>query len=120
MEKRYLRPDGSVRWAEVEVVAMWPEGDDPVWHMAIAQDVTERKRAEEALRESERSQKLILDHLPVGVILSSVGEERAVYQNPRFLELFGYSIEQFPTVADWWLIPTRRIENRSPRSGSDA
>ena len=102
MEKRYLRPDGSVRWAEVEVVAMWPEGDDPVWHMAIAQDVTERKRAEEALRESERSQKLILDHLPVGVILSSVGEERAVYQNPRFLELFGYSIEQFPTVADWW------------------
>jgi len=54
MEKRYLRPGGSVRWAEVEVVAMWPEGDDPVWHMAIVQDVTERSQAEERLREYER------------------------------------------------------------------
>ena len=43
MEKRYFRPDGSVRWIEVEAVAMWPEGDLPVWHMAIVQDVTERK-----------------------------------------------------------------------------
>lgn len=68
----------------------------------IMQDVTEYKQSREALRESERTQKLILDHLSVGVILSSVDEERAVYQNPKFLELFGYSIESFPTVADWW------------------
>ena len=53
-EKRYLRPDGTVRWVEIEVVVMWPEGDDPVWHMAIVQDVTERSQAEERLREYER------------------------------------------------------------------
>jgi len=45
MEKRYLRPDGSVRWAEIEVAAMWPEAGTPVWHMAIVQDTTERKQA---------------------------------------------------------------------------
>ncbi len=71
---------------------------------AIMQDVTERKQAEAALRERERTQKLILDHLQVGVVLSTVGEERAVYQNPRFLELFGYSIQQYPTVAEWWTL----------------
>jgi PAS domain S-box-containing protein len=54
MEKRYLRPDGSVRWVEAEIVAMWADGEKPDWHMAIVQDITERKRAEERLREYER------------------------------------------------------------------
>jgi len=54
IEKRYLRPDGSVRWAEVRVAAMWPEGAPPDWHMAIVQDITERKETGERLREYER------------------------------------------------------------------
>jgi PAS domain S-box-containing protein len=54
MEKRYVRPDGSVRWVEAEVVTMAPEGDNPVWHMAIVQDITDRKQAETRLREYER------------------------------------------------------------------
>jgi PAS domain S-box-containing protein len=54
IEKRYLRPDGSIRWAEVEVVAMWAKGEEPAWHMAIVQDVTDRKQSEERLREYER------------------------------------------------------------------
>src|SRR5579862_3708793 len=54
LEKRYIRPDGSVRWVEAEIVAMAPEGEKPDWHMAIVQDITERKRAEERLLEYER------------------------------------------------------------------
>jgi PAS domain S-box-containing protein len=54
IEKKYFRPDGSVRWVHVEAAATCPEGQLPVWHMAIVQDVTERKRAKERLREFER------------------------------------------------------------------
>jgi len=54
MEKRYLRPDGSVRWVEVAIVAMGPEGQIPTWHMAIVQDITGRREAEKRLREYER------------------------------------------------------------------
>jgi len=54
IEKKYLRPDGSIRWAEVEVVAMWHEGEKPSWHMAIVQDITERKRSGEKLQEYEK------------------------------------------------------------------
>jgi PAS domain S-box-containing protein len=55
LKKRYFRPDGSIRWVEVDVVAMWPEGQNPLWHMAIVQDITDRKLAEEALRSSEEN-----------------------------------------------------------------
>jgi PAS domain S-box-containing protein len=53
MDKRYLRPDGSVRWVRILVVPMWSKGDKQRWHMALVQDITERRQAEEALRESE-------------------------------------------------------------------
>jgi PAS domain S-box-containing protein len=62
----------------------------------------ERKRADETLRQREETQKLILDHLSVGVILSSGSEQKVIYHNPRFLELFGYSLEQFTNVSEWW------------------
>ncbi len=49
MEKRYLRPDGSVRWVRIAVVPMWGKGEKRRWHMALVQDVTERRQAEEAV-----------------------------------------------------------------------
>ncbi|MGC1373889.1 MAG: PAS domain S-box protein [Candidatus Sulfotelmatobacter sp.] len=77
IEKRYVRPDGSVRWIEVKVVAMWPEGGDPICHMGIVQDITERKQAEEALRASEERERAratelqtILDTLPIPVLIA--------------------------------------------------
>ncbi len=67
LEKRYIRPDGSVRWVEAEIVAMWPDGEKPDWHMAIMQDITERKRAEEALRQSEQRFRIALNGSPIKV-----------------------------------------------------
>ncbi|HSZ61890.1 MAG TPA: PAS domain S-box protein [Terriglobales bacterium] len=48
LEKRYLRPDGSVRWVRVLGVPMANKGEQP-WHMGLVEDITERKKAEEAI-----------------------------------------------------------------------
>ena len=51
-EKRYVRPDGSVRWAWLTVThAHGPEGE--LWTLAHVHDVTERRATEDALRDSE-------------------------------------------------------------------
>ncbi len=49
MDKRYLRPDGSVRWVRIQVVPMWGQGETDRWHMGLAQDITERRQSEEAI-----------------------------------------------------------------------
>ena len=49
LEKRYLRPDGSARWARVNVVPMWDKGDERRWQLGLVEDITERKISEAAI-----------------------------------------------------------------------
>ena len=53
MEKRYLRKDGAVVWADMNTASV-PDADGrPLYCVTHIQDITERKQAEEALRRSE-------------------------------------------------------------------
>ncbi len=55
LEKRYIRPDGSIRWAWLSMTGVHgPVGEN--WTLAHAQDVTDRKKTEAALRRSEAAQ----------------------------------------------------------------
>ena len=49
MEKRYIRDDGSACWVNMIVSALWEPGDEPEFHLAIVEDITARKQAEEKL-----------------------------------------------------------------------
>jgi len=64
MEKRYIRPDGSLIWANVSVSAIKLDGKENNEHLCLVQDITEKKVAEAALAESERSKSVLLSHLP--------------------------------------------------------
>jgi PAS domain S-box-containing protein len=49
MEKRYFRSDGSIVWVELTVAPLWEVGEQPSFHIAVVQDITERKQAEQDL-----------------------------------------------------------------------
>jgi diguanylate cyclase (GGDEF)-like protein/PAS domain S-box-containing protein len=51
LEKRYLRNDGAVVWVDIMVSPLWKPGEAPGRSITIIQDVTERKRMEEEMRE---------------------------------------------------------------------
>jgi PAS domain S-box-containing protein len=67
VEKRYVRPDQSIRWVRILVVPMWKQGDVRRWHMALVQDITERRQAEDSLRQSEERFRVALKHSPISV-----------------------------------------------------
>lgn len=53
VEKRYLRKDGKIVWANVTVGRTWKPGETPTRHISVVQDITDRKEAE-AARERAR------------------------------------------------------------------
>lgn len=63
MDKRFIKPDGSVVWVDLTVSKLNLK-DSRYNYMSIIQDITQRKAMENALRESERSKAVLLSNLP--------------------------------------------------------
>lgn len=63
MEKRYIRPDGSVAWVYM-VLSPFNSSEYKYNHICLALDITRSKNIEQALVESERSKSVLLSHLP--------------------------------------------------------
>jgi len=74
-------------WAKV---ALMPNTDKSV---ASLMDVTERKRAEEALRESEERLRSVMEAAPDPVVIYDM-EGRVSYLNPAFTNVFGWTLEE--------------------------
>ena len=54
LEKRFLRKNGEVVWARLNVSLVRGPGGEPQFAIKMVEDITERKRAEGALRESQK------------------------------------------------------------------
>lgn len=50
-EKRYVRKDGSLIWVNRTVSLVCDHGGEPLYFMRVVEDITERKRLEQELRE---------------------------------------------------------------------
>lgn len=91
-EYRIRKPDGTVRWI---LARAWPilDGSGVLTAVAgIAEDITDRKRVEEA----EAKYRSLAEDALVGVYLIQGG--RIVYANPRLAEIFGYAQEELLAI----------------------
>jgi two-component system, cell cycle sensor histidine kinase and response regulator CckA len=64
LEVRWRKKDGSPIWVELTGHAVWRAVEEADYLEGLAIDITERKLAEEALRESERKMSTLLSNLP--------------------------------------------------------
>ncbi len=111
MEKRYIHRSGSVVWVQLTVSLMREPSGEPKYLIAVIEDISERKRTEEALLESERQFRLLLETSPIAMIISDLAH-RFQYLNGKFVELFGYTLNDIPTAEEWWQLAYPKEEYR--------
>lgn len=64
MEKRFLRPDGSIVWTNMKVSQLQGIPDENSLHICLLEDISLRKLTEDSLKESERSKSVLLANIP--------------------------------------------------------
>jgi PAS domain S-box-containing protein len=75
VEKRYLRKDGRIMWADVSTVFVPANGSNSAFFSAVIVDVTERKLAEEALQKAQVDLAHATRVMTMGEIASSIAHE---------------------------------------------
>jgi len=83
------RKDGKILYAEVMTYPIRIRTQSLV--MTIARDITDRKAAEEALKQREEQYRLLVNNAGEGVIV--LRDRRIIFANPKSSEIFGYSSE---------------------------
>ena len=94
MDKRYIKPDGSIIWVHIVVAKLELKGDNRFNHICFIQDISERKEIEESLKESERSKSVLLSHIPGMAYRCNYDHDWTMqYVSDGCLNLTGYTPE---------------------------
>ncbi|MBU2549388.1 MAG: PAS domain S-box protein, partial [Proteobacteria bacterium] len=101
IECRLRTKAGAYRWFHGRGRAIRDQAGRVSRFSGSIQDIQERKAAEQALvREKERF-RVLVEHSPLGVALVDRGGGYR-YVNPKFVEIFGYELEDVPDGRSWF------------------
>ena len=112
---RALHPDGTTRVVHSRSQVVCNEAGKPVRMFGTAQDITERRRDEEAIEQSHRRFQAVFENSLDGILLMD-DTGRYVDVNPSMCQLLGYSREEMLelTVRDITPAQDLRADGRPP------
>jgi PAS domain S-box-containing protein len=109
LEFRAILPNGNLRFLTGFGDMQYDADQQPLRMIGTVQDITERKQAEQALRESERYNRLLFDASPIGLALCRM-DGKLVDVNPAYAAILGCSVAQTLNLSYWEITPEKYAE----------
>ncbi len=95
VQHRIRTKGGDIRWVQLSRLPVWDVNENRVTrYYGVAQDVTERKRAEIALKTSEERYRLLTETISDFVMLYDVPTKQIVYISPSYEKAMGYTLAE--------------------------
>jgi PAS domain S-box-containing protein len=92
-EYRVIRPGGEVRWITGRGITSFDQAGNPLKMFGIQQDITERKRIENRLRENEEQLQLMFKQAPLPLCMNAF-DGTYLSANAAYEKLIGYTADE--------------------------
>ena len=89
-EQKFIKLDGSVIYVEVIAMPFAYMGKPGI--QVIIRDITDHKRAEEALQQSEEKYRMLIDNIQDGVFI--IRDDQIQFANEAFARVGGYTVQE--------------------------
>ena len=112
VEIKLRKKNGHYVWVEAEASLIYRD-ETPYSILGIANDITERKKMEEALRTEKERFQTLTENAPFGMVMIDK-DGTFKYINSKFKELFGYDLKDVPNGRTWFkkAYPVRSYRHR--------
>ncbi len=98
-QHRIKTKSGDIRWLQISRLPEWDAKEGRVTRFyGVAQDITERKRAETALKESEERYRLLTETISDFVMQYDVQSGKLLYISPSYEKALGYTVDEINSL----------------------
>ena len=89
-EKRYIKNTGDVVWVVVRATAVRNDDGSIKYWLGLMVDITEHKKAKEALAESEKKYRMLFESSAEGILVAKIADQKFTYANRTICKMLGY------------------------------
>jgi diguanylate cyclase (GGDEF)-like protein/PAS domain S-box-containing protein len=102
MEYRQLAKDGHLVWIRDEATLVRDDKGEPLYWLGVQIDITERKRAEEALGDAEQRYRTLVEQIPAVTYIDPVDDpDTSLYTSPQIEQMLGYTPQEWQNEKLW-------------------